>query len=380
MADDEQVIEPVSGAVEETTPGIGFLEKVQHWFHVSMFAPQWVQARWRTPQVGYVAALVLQLVAVICMLLLRQLFPFFTFFGSFSILAMLIVALVWGARPSLLSALFGTILVNYFILTPMFTWKVNNLQQVVETFVFFLVGSVISLLTSRTEFAREQTEALVIQLQNEKQALSAAQQEAANRARELETILETMTDGLAVYDQHGNIRYANPAVRELFTLDSQPGFTSRPMHERLSAMAQSHYDGTPLAPQEWPHTRILQGKVLKGETAAEMLVRKLNGEDIYLSVSGAPIYDANGTLTGAVLITRDVTAQIQLQQRLSDAEQEALMRARQLEATFNGITDQVLVYNHEGKLVLTNRATQQFNTSTRRLDYYTIPIDQRLTR
>ncbi|HZS74982.1 MAG TPA: ATP-binding protein [Ktedonobacteraceae bacterium] len=327
MADDEQVIEPVSTAVEETAPGMGFLEKVQHWFHVSMFAPQWVQARWRTSQVGYVAALVLQFIAVGCMLLLRQLFPLFTFFGSFSILAMLIVALVWGARASLLSALFGTVLVNYFILAPEFTWKLHNLQQIVETVVFFLVGSVISLLASRTEFAREQTEALVIQLQNEKQALSATQQEAANRARELETILETITDQVLVYDSEGKLLLTNRATQQFNTSTRRLDYYTIPIDQRLSRYSMRNAQDEELSLEQFPVTRILHGEILDSSNAEDIKVLYPDGREALLNVTGSPIRDEQSNLLGAVVICRDVTERRLLEQRTHKALQALLEMA-----------------------------------------------------
>src|SRR5207244_1242217 len=110
--------------------------------------------------VGYLIALLLQIVAVNSVLLLMQIFPNFAILGLLLILATLVVSLGWGAGPSLFTVLVGTALFNYFLLSPQFTWSFQNPQQVVETSIFLLVGVTISLLGGRTKHARLEAEAV----------------------------------------------------------------------------------------------------------------------------------------------------------------------------------------------------------------------------
>ena len=88
-----------------------------------------------------------------------------------------VVALAFGPGPSLLSALLGTLLLDYFILSPHFTWSHTDPGKAVTILLFAIVGCAISLLASRTERARAQKEALA-------EALRASEQETVRRMDE----------------------------------------------------------------------------------------------------------------------------------------------------------------------------------------------------
>src|SRR5689334_19437012 len=75
--------------------------------------------------------------------------------------------------------------------------------------------------------ARQQAEAALARAQ-------ASEAEAAERAEELHTILETMTEGVAVYDAAGTpLQLANRAYRALYALERAPDeYEALPARER----------------------------------------------------------------------------------------------------------------------------------------------------
>jgi PAS domain S-box-containing protein len=83
-----------------------------------------------------------------------------------------------------------------------------------------------------------------------------------------------------------------------------------------------------LAREEWPVSRVLRGEVLTGEEAVDTLVRRPDGRDVLLSVSGAPIRDARGRIVGGVIVDRDVTERRRLERRTREAL-EALLEMAQ---------------------------------------------------
>ena len=171
----------------------------QVFFPVWMVVLSRVRRWWHHPIVGYLIALLSQAIAVIIVLLLIHVFPNFAILGLLLILATLVVSLGWGAGPSLFTALVSTALFNYFLLSPQFTWSFQNPQQVIETSIFLLVGITISLLASRAKNARLEAEAnrsrlenLVVQLQEEQEALRQAKKEADAQAHQLEETLSAL--------------------------------------------------------------------------------------------------------------------------------------------------------------------------------------------
>jgi PAS domain S-box-containing protein len=125
-----------------------------HWFRASTFTPEWLTAPWNHPVVGYLFALLLPVGSIILVLLLRQIFLTFVLPGVLIVMAILVVAILWGTGPGVLATLWGTILFNFIVLSPRYTWSLDTLQHVFETCFLLVLGMIISLVVSRIEHAR----------------------------------------------------------------------------------------------------------------------------------------------------------------------------------------------------------------------------------
>src|SRR5947209_13109486 len=86
---------------------MGLLQTIPHWLVGHTFAPSWLTGRWAHPAVGYLAAVLLQVITVTGLTELVRLFPSFQFQEAVVILVILVVALNWGTGPSLLATLFA---------------------------------------------------------------------------------------------------------------------------------------------------------------------------------------------------------------------------------------------------------------------------------
>lgn len=147
---------------------------------------------------------------------------------------------------------------------------------------------------------------------------------------QLEIVFEAMADSVFLYDTQGRIRYINPIGRRLFAIDEQPDYTSRAFHERLSHYAPRDETGLPMPPEHWPVKRVLQGEVLTGSHAADMILTTYDGRLLHTSISGAPIRDADGQVTGAVFIIRDVTERRNMERRMQESLNGLLAMAETL--------------------------------------------------
>jgi PAS domain S-box-containing protein len=165
-------------------------------------------------------------------------------------------------------------------------------------------------------------------------------QEAATRANELETVIEAMADGVAVYDSTGRMRRVNTAGRQIFGFDAlPPEYATLPMGEREQMLKLLNERGEALDGANWPITRLLRGETLRGATALDLVRRLPDGSEVFINLSGAPLRDTEGRVMGVVAIARDVTERRLLERRLQEtldallAMAETLVRPEPAEAT-----------------------------------------------
>src|SRR6266566_5429923 len=125
-----------------------------YWLITHTFEPQWLPKSLRHPLIGYLVAILLASITTFLTLQFVQIYPSFAFAGLLEVLAVALVALIWGVGPSLLATLIGAILLNFFILPPPFSWSLHDTTSLVETALFLLVGFTISIVASQIERAR----------------------------------------------------------------------------------------------------------------------------------------------------------------------------------------------------------------------------------
>ena len=158
----------------------------------------------------------------------------------------------------------------------------------------------------------------------------ALEQAVASHAAQLDAIFGAVADLVVVYDREGSMLRANPAVERVLALDTLPDYAQLTLAERVRMISMCDISGRTLAPEEMPPSRIMRGEVLEGAAADDLLVNTLDGRDVVLNWSGAPIYDAEGRIAGAVCIFRDVTERRALEHRTRQALTSLLAMAEAL--------------------------------------------------
>ena len=180
-----------------------------------------------------------------------------------------------------------------------------------------------------------------------------ARAEAEQQAAQLTGIFEAMADGVVVFDAQGHIVRENAAQQRLEgTGTAPPHFAELPLPERMALFAARDEHGRPLGPDEGPLPRALRGEVVSGAETMDLRSRTLDGREVELNVSAAPLRDQDGHLTGAVAIFRDQTERKRL-------ERERTEQAEQLDRIFEGIADGVGVYDTHARLVRLNAAARR---------------------
>lgn len=168
------------------------------------------------------------------------------------------------------------------------------------------------------EGSQDQCIAYILDLTRRKhleEAVRETARRAEGQARELATVFETLTDAVAVYDHEGRIVRMNTAFRALLGLDGHPEYASHPLDERTFWVHMRDVHGQFLAREQWPVQRILKGELLSGENTTDVRLSTLDERQVLLNISGAPMHDEQGQISGAVIIFRDVTERRQLERR-----------------------------------------------------------------
>ena len=321
---------------------------IRDWLRTSTFTPEWLNTPWNQPVMGFLAAILLPVGAIILTLLLLHMIPTFPFQGTPLVLALLGVALLWGTGPGLLATFWGTILLYFILLPPRLSWSLDTFEYVFETCLFLVIGITISLVTSRIErarteavIARTQVEELVTQLEAEKEALRQAQQLSIDRASEVEAILEAIVDGVYFYNAQGHLLRTNAAAQTFNPLTRQPDYQTGVFPERFNFFLPRDEHGQPFEPSNLPLARILRGETLTGSHTVDTVLRQQDGTDILLNVSGAPVRDDGGQIRGAVVVTRDMTERSHLEHRTREAFDALLAMTQLIGQGFENTEDEI---------------------------------------
>ncbi len=128
--------------------------------------------------------------------------------------------------------------------------------------------------------------------------LRAAGQRTRYQAELLQTVITSMTEGVAVVDRDDHVVVSNPAADRLGYADSARGDDEHPGFEVF------HPDGTRVAPQQRPSQRAMRGETVENEE----VVLAPDGLGQVLAVSAVPLVGEDGEAgSRALLMFRDTT-------------------------------------------------------------------------
>jgi signal transduction histidine kinase len=146
--------------------------------------------------------------------------------------------------------------------------------------------------------------------------LERKEEEARERAVELEAVLNCIADGVIVYDRAGRTIRSTPAADEMLRIPVSERLT--PVGERAAAQYEIlSEDGRPVAPEDMIALRAaVKGEHVKGSIQR---VRSGHDEPRWLLISGVPLL-VSGKHTGAVLSLTDITDRKRFEEALREAD------------------------------------------------------------
>jgi PAS domain S-box-containing protein len=214
--------------------------------------------------------------------------------------------------------------------------------------------------------AQEEVCALVFSLLDVTEQVEARQRIAELVARD-EAILNSLREGLIIFDMQGDVLHMNPAALRMHGFEAW-----QERHSSLqdsTQLAELHdLEGNLLGPEEWP-----AGRVMGGESFVDYEVEVTHldtGHEWAGSYNGTPVRYASGEVELGILTVRDITEEVEAERerellmvrlaRAREAAEEqaraARRRADERDTIFLAMTDAVVVYDEEGAPVLANPA------------------------
>jgi PAS domain S-box-containing protein len=161
------------------------------------------------------------------------------------------------------------------------------------------------------------------------------ERERAEQAEQLDRIVEGIGEGLFVYDIQGNVVRTNAAARRLLGLEAAPADFFALAGDARVAMYSPHeghegyqkgFQGLLLKPTEWLAARAQRGDgdVWSEPEARDIRMRSLDGRELEVSASMAPLRTPDGQLVGGVLLLSDRTERNQLEREREAARASEL--------------------------------------------------------
>jgi DNA-binding CsgD family transcriptional regulator len=145
----------------------------------------------------------------------------------------------------------------------------------------------------------------------------------------LDAILEQVPSAIFILNARGHVIRSNLAKTPNKGLDPEP---HRPLAEQVGRYrSREPLTGRGLRPQEAPSALVMAGQVIQH---AEILVWNAERQqDMWLNVTGRPVFDNRGAINGAVMVYSDVTSERVLAR---DLETTARAHARLLAEIYEG--------------------------------------------
>ncbi len=167
----------------------------------------------------------------------------------------------------------------------------------------------------------------------------------------METIFESMLDGIIIYDVDGRIVKMNRIAAEILGYSKEQ--RERPMAERLALLRFETEPGETLPPEMNPVSRALLGETVQQENYT---IHPSPSRTVRLRMTAAPLRNEAGDVIGAVATAEDVTHWYELRMERERLLAESQLRAAQLDAVVSFVPHGLVVQGPQGDVRRMNAA------------------------
>ncbi len=144
-------------------------------------------------------------------------------------------------------------------------------------------------------------------------AINTATERARRTDKRLSVTVNSISEGVITTDTEGMVLLINPVAEKLTGL--QPGgWESRPLDGIFNLTVETGSGGT----SEFLVKILEQKKTVPLPEKTRLISR--SGRDIFIEGEGAPVIDENGNIAGAVIVFRDMTEKLKIQEEMLRAQ------------------------------------------------------------
>jgi PAS domain S-box-containing protein len=184
------------------------------------------------------------------------------------------------------------------------------------------------------------------ELKRKERDLEAARHEAVNEKHRLEAVMEALPVGVAIVDTEGGTVKSNPAFQQAWG-----GLCpdTRSVGDYAAYTAWWADTGRLVEPEEWAAAiAIRKGEAVTGQL---LQIARFDGMKAFVHNSAAPVFDAQGRISGSAVVIMDITRHVEAEEALKKTKDELEIRVRER-------TEELQAYMQ--KLQESNQALQDF--------------------
>ena len=178
--------------------------------------------------------------------------------------------------------------------------------------------------------------------------------ELQEQAQLMETVFNSVSDGVVVTNEQGEFLLVNPSATQITGMAA----TDTPPDEWSERYGTFYPDKVTRVPtEELPLVQAMQGQITDGIDL--FLCNHENPEGVFINVSGRPLQGEHDNVRGGVIVFRDVTEIKNTEARLEQTVEELRDQTRLMDIVFNSISDGVFVMDEKGQFIRANPAVDQ---------------------
>lgn len=142
--------------------------------------------KWRQPLVGYICVFPLLVITLLLTLAIKQVVTDFAYPSSVWMLAVVVVALIWGVGPTLLMIVLGLISLDLLFILPADRLSMTRWPNIIQQLPYIIAGLGVAVITSQLDRSRRRAQIVGQHLQEYADELEDTNQQLAEVNRRLE--------------------------------------------------------------------------------------------------------------------------------------------------------------------------------------------------
>ena len=196
--------------------------------------------------------------------------------------------------------------------------------------------------------------------------------ELQHQAQRMETILESLSDGVIAVDENGNYLTFNSSAKRIIG-SYRPGTDLNRRSEEYGLFFPDRVTLFPSA--DLPLTRAIHGE---SSDAVEIFVRNPNlPEGTYISASGRPLPPDKSGTKGGVIVFRDISKDKETDAKLEQAVGELRDQTQLMETVLENINNGVVLSDATNRILSMNASAKRILGIESDTDIPDIPVNER---